>query len=95
MTSIGSLCALGSRYNLEKDDANNDVIRISRRKGNSVIVTYVNCEIVALRENFVKRLEGYGSFSVKSCIFLAQKKQHAMFGVYFFIPIHNLTQSKV
>jgi hypothetical protein len=29
-----------------------------------------SCEIVALRENFVDRMENYDSFSAKSCVFL-------------------------
>jgi hypothetical protein len=37
MTTIGSLCVLDSGYSLEKDDANNGVIRIPRRKGNSAL----------------------------------------------------------
>jgi hypothetical protein len=49
-----------------------------------------SCEIVALQENFVDRPESYDSFRAKSCLFLAYG-----LGVYFSIPIQDLTKSKV
>jgi hypothetical protein len=59
-----------------------------------ILLLLYSCEIVAHRENFVDRPESYNSFSAKNCIFLAHEKKHTS-GVYFSIPIHNLTQSKV
>jgi hypothetical protein len=53
-----------------------------------------SCQIVAHRGNFVDRPESYDSFRAKNCIFLALEKTRTL-GVYFSIPIHNLTQSKV
>jgi hypothetical protein len=40
----------------------------------------VNCEIIAIRENFVDRPESYDLFSAKSCIFLVHEKTRTVWG---------------
>jgi hypothetical protein len=51
---------------------------------------FSSCDIVPLWENFVDRPESYDSINAKSLWISC-----ARFGVYFSIPIHNLTKSKV
>jgi hypothetical protein len=54
----------------------------------------VGCKIVAFY-NFVDRPGRYDSITAKSCKFLAQEKTCMVWCIYFFIHMHNLTQSNV
>jgi hypothetical protein len=44
--------------------------------------SWVSCEILALRENFLDRPESYDSFSAKNCIFLAHEKTRTVWDIF-------------
>jgi hypothetical protein len=77
MTTIGSLCALDSGCSLENEDANIDVIRLFRRKGNSVLGRWLQNRSLKFKILLTDRRATIRSLHVLKVVYFLHKKKRA------------------